>query len=267
MLSFVTEHYEADLSDLPYSEELPGKIAVVSDLHNTLYGKRNETLLNELRDIAPDVVFIPGDLVTNASKNNRVAYTFLTDLINELHIPVYYSLGNHEQKFLKRSPERYRKYVSAIKKLGVHYLDNAFEEYSEHVSIGGLTIPFDCYKKGFGTKPLTVQDVHNCIPNIPDGIRLVMCHNPVWFPVYEQCGYDIVFAGHLHGGIIRLPLLGGVISPQWKLFPKYDAGKFRIGNSTMFVSRGLGSHTIKFRFRNRPQLMVVHLKREAGTTE
>ncbi len=260
MLSFVTEHYEADLSDFPYSEELPEKIAVVSDLHNTMYGKRNEKLLRAIRDESPDVIVIPGDLVTNARRDNRVAYTFLND-VSKLNIPVYYSFGNHEEKFRKRDTERYQKYLTAVKKLGIHVLDNRFESYSEHVSFGGLTIPFGCYQKGMKMQKLTVQDVHNCIPNLPDGFRFVLCHNPVWFPVYEQCEYDMVFAGHLHGGIVRLPFVGGVISPQWKLFPKYDAGKFTSKKSTMFVSRGLGSHTIKFRFRNRPELMMVHITR------
>ena len=259
MRSFVTEHNESDLSDHPYSDEIPEKIAVVSDLHNVLYGKRNEKLLQAIKDEKPNVIVIPGDLVTDKSPKNKAAYTFLVDLA-EIGIPVYYSLGNHEEKFRKHDNERYRKYVSSIRKLGIHYLDNAFEAYSKHVSFGGLTIPYDCYRKGTKTHRLTVQDVHNCIPNIPDGLKLVLCHNPVWFPVYEQCEYDIVFAGHLHGGIVRLPLLGGVISPQWRFFPKYDAGKFEIGKSTMFVSRGLGAHTIKFRFNNKPELMIVHLK-------
>ncbi|MBQ6105973.1 MAG: metallophosphoesterase [Lachnospiraceae bacterium] len=260
MRSFVTEHYEADLSGKPYSANVPEKIAVVSDLHNTLHGTRNEKLLEAIRSEQPDVIVIPGDLVTNASKKNRVAYTFLKDL-SELGMPVYYGVGNHEEKFRKRDPERFEKYLEAVKKLGIIYLDNAFAEYSDGVFFGGLTIPFDCYKKGPQMHRLTIRDVHNCIPNVPDGLRFVMCHNPVWFPVYEEGGFDVVFSGHVHGGIIRLPFFGGLISPQWKLFPKYDAGKFAIGNSLMFVSRGLGSHTIRLRFRNKPELMIVHCKK------
>ena len=66
-------------------------------------------------------------------------------------------------------------------------------------------------------------------------------------------------SGHLHGGIVRLPKLGGVISPQFRLFPKYDGGDYLIGGRHMIVSRGLGSHTVNIRIMNRPELIVVKL--------
>ena len=72
-------------------------------------------------------------------------------------------------------------------------------------------------------------------------------------------GSDLIFAGHMHGGIIRLPFLGGVLSPERDYFPEYDGGKYELENSTMVVGRGLGNYTINLRIFNRPELMVVTL--------
>ena len=90
--------------------------------------------------------------------------------------------------------------------------------------------------------------------------NILIAHNPEYFKEYADWGADFVLSGHVHGGIMRLPLLGGVISPSYKLFPKYDGGVFREGKSTMLLGRGMGSHTLPFRFFNPAELLVVTLK-------
>ncbi len=69
-----------------------------------------------------------------------------------------------------------------------------------------------------------------------------------------------MLSGHVHGGIMRLPFLGGVIAPSYKLFPKYDGGVYRGDGSVMLLGRGMGSHTLPFRFFNPAQLYAVTLK-------
>ena len=95
-----------------------------------------------------------------------------------------------------------------------------------------------------------------------DAFQILLAHNPVYFKQYAAWGADLTLSGHLHGGIIRLPLIGGVITPQAKLFPRYHAGKYQIGKKTLIVSRGLGTHTIPIRFNNKPELSVIHLMPE-----
>ena len=73
-----------------------------------------------------------------------------------------------------------------------------------------------------------------------------------------------MLSGHVHGGIARLPWIGGVISPSLRLFPKYDAGKFREQNGTMILSRGLGTHHIRLRFFNIPEISVIVLRGKIG---
>ena len=87
-----------------------------------------------------------------------------------------------------------------------------------------------------------------------------MAHHPEFFERYTEWGANLTLSGHNHGGMVRLPLLGGIVSPQYQLFPKYDGGKYEKGENTMILSRGLGTHTIKIRFFNVPELCMIELK-------
>ena len=95
-----------------------------------------------------------------------------------------------------------------------------------------------------------------------DTYTILIAHNPDYFPEYAAWGADLVLSGHVHGGIARLPLLGGVLSPAYRLFPKYDGGMFRENNSIMILGRGLGTHTIPVRFLNPGELVVVELHKQ-----
>ena len=96
-----------------------------------------------------------------------------------------------------------------------------------------------------------------------DRYSILLAHNPEHFQAYVSWGADLILSGHVHGGIIRLPFLGGVVSPAMKLFPKYDGGLFSQGNSHMVLSRGLGTHTIPVRINNKAELVVVELTNKA----
>ncbi len=113
-------------------------------------------------------------------------------------------------------------------------------------------------------QPEMTTDYIQKLVGIPENkwYNILIAHNPVYFNFYTEWGADLILSGHLHGGIIRLPGLGGIISPQYKFMPKYDAGMFRENDKIMLVSRGLGLHTIKLRINNRPELMVVTLNNE-----
>ncbi|MDE6892596.1 MAG: hypothetical protein K2P50_12455, partial [Lachnospiraceae bacterium] len=93
----------------------------------------------------------------------------------------------------------------------------------------------------------------------PDKSRatVLIAHNPRYFEVYAGWGADFVVSGHVHGGLMRLPFLGGVISPALKLFPKYDGGEFHEGKSTLILGRGLGTHTLPIRIFNPGEVVVI----------
>lgn len=236
------------------------RLLVVADLHNHCYGEHNENLLNAIEEAAPDMVLIPGDLTVCGSDKNYVTFDFL-ERLSKLSIPVLYSLGNHEDKMRVEFPEQFDELTRLCAGLDIRLLDNECVEPAEGICVAGLTIPRDCYRKGFSTKHIKTEDVRKRLGASEPGKMLVMlAHNPVYFEQYASYGADLVISGHMHGGIMKLPLLGGVISPQWRLFPKYDGGLYMLDNSKMVVSRGLGLHTLPVRFFQSPELVLIELE-------
>ena len=98
-----------------------------------------------------------------------------------------------------------------------------------------------------------------------ENYTILIAHNPDYFPKYAEWGADLVLAGHVHGGMVRVPFWGkGVVSPNVRLFPKYDGGEFTIGKSRMLLSRGLGMHTIPIRLFNPGEILEVELMPDEG---
>ena len=93
----------------------------------------------------------------------------------------------------------------------------------------------------------------------PEGYTILLAHNPNYFDVYADWGADLSLSGHIHGGMIRLPLIGGVLSPETLLFPKYDAGVFENGAAKMILSRGLGRGRMGIRLFNPPEVVSITL--------
>jgi predicted MPP superfamily phosphohydrolase len=92
---------------------------------------------------------------------------------------------------------------------------------------------------------------------------ILIAHNPVYFTEYTRWGADLTLSGHLHGGLVRLPFIGGVASPQIRLFPKYSAGNYTENGQQMIVSRGLGSHSLMPRIWNAPEIVSITLKHKS----
>lgn len=260
------------------------KFAVISDLHNIRFGKNNEKLIKAIFDLNPDFIIIAGDLITKRKPcYPGNAYDLLKVLADRY--PIYYAYGNHEQQFedMEHNPEAgsnfknnpktspydceliksWQFFKSKIAELGVQILDNKSVtiKYKDNtINITGLSIDSDYYRRG---KPpvLEQEKIHEKIgKKSPEAYQILIAHNPIYFKYYASWGADLILSGHVHGGIIRLPFVGGVISPQVRLFPKYDAGLFEETDSKMIVSRGLGSHSFMPRLFNPPELVVINLK-------
>lgn len=253
------------IEQLKLPEEFNGtKLVCLTDLHNNSFGKKNRKLLEKIKKYNPDYVVIAGDMFSSAIKaKNHKAKSFILELA--VHYPIYYSYGNHESRLVARESEHnlVLQYIEELKKAGVIFLDNyhvTIQKNEATLSIYGLTLPLEYFGRRKTLEPLTI-DLESFIGRPEEGAyHILLAHIPVYFEEYAAWGADLVFSGHMHGGVMILPFLGGVISPQYELFPKYDYGKFEFLNSTMFLSRGLGTHTIPIRIFNRPDLLCVELK-------
>lgn len=245
----------------------PVKIAMLADLHNYVYGEHNEILLGEIRKFSPDFVCIAGDmLIGHSQKPYEVAQEVCVVLSKEY--PVFYGLGNHEAR-MRRNIEkvygtRYEDYMAPILAAGAKVLVDENTEFSVNENkfrIYGYDLPPKYFEKfnRYVFEESQIEDVLGKCEQSTDVYNILLAHNPIYFKQYAAWGADLTLSGHLHGGIIRLPLLGGVITPQAKLFPRYCAGNYHIGEKQMIVSRGLGTHTIPIRFNNPPELSLIYL--------
>lgn len=247
----------------------PLKFVMVSDLHNVVFGKENERVFDKIRQIRPDAILIAGDLVLGrhgASLNP--ARQFLREAAGLA--PVIYAPGNHEQR-MKLCPEEYgdsyRAYENEMKRLGVLYLEN--REMSlilkgERVDIYGLNLPPRFYNRGRQEEPPGGMLEKLLGHPSKHAFDILLAHTPRFGENYFAWGADLILSGHYHGGIMRLPYLGGVISPDLQLFPRFCHGKFSRGQQHMITGAGLGEHTIPLRIFNPRELVVIRcLPKEA----
>ena len=237
-------------------------IAMISDLHNVELGKKNENLLQALQEAKPDIICIAGDLVLGKKeKSVKIAYDFIKRAVKIA--PVYYGLGNHEQR-MKKYPqvygEEYRIFEKKIQKLGVTMLENSssfLEIKGEKIQISGLALPEEYYKKRKKAE-LSIKTMNRLVGKVSkENFHILLAHTPKYGDTYLEWGGDLILAGHYHGGMVRLPFLGGVISPDLRLFPKYCRGDFQEGNRHLIVSAGLGEHTLPVRIFNPRELVLI----------
>lgn len=256
-------------------EELSGKrIVLLSDLHNTYFGKKNEKLIQMIKNASPDVIIIAGDVINGRSSAGQFKYAAETfTKLAELNIPLYYAFGNHECKLdgfynkdgiYKQFCELGEKYTNLLNNgsamLQVKQGKNI--TVCPKTAITGLVLPLSQFrpKAKYGLE----QPVSSFIGEAGrDNYNILIAHDPTYFNEYMEWGADLVVSGHIHGGIIRLPWIGGIISPRYCLFPKYDKGIYTTEDSrSMIVSGGIGWHSIPFRFLNRPEIVAIDLIRK-----
>lgn len=241
------------------------RLCLLTDLHDTDTGHDNEELLKAIDDAKPDFVVLAGDMITSYMQPKYDAtktYSFLQRLA--ARHKVYYSLGNHEHRYLhneKKFPGRFKQLTDFCKDNNIILLNNEkVLDVDTDCNIYGLTIPIEYYKRVV-TKKLSDDFIESELGKIEDEkINILLAHNPDQFDKYAAWGADVVCSGHVHGGIVSLPFLGGVLSPQLKLFPKYDAGMFDKDKSVMVLSRGLGWHSVPIRIFNKAELVVINVK-------
>ncbi len=244
------------------------RFVVLSDLHGTQYGRDNEVLLRSIEAAKPDGILIVGDMITAQKKFKTGQVEKLLQKLREMG-PVYYANGNHEQKVKSLGEKEFGKlpeeYAKILKKTGVTLLVNTGEVLAEYgLCIYGLEVGREYFKR-LQVLEMPEGYVQELLGEPRRGTyNVLLAHNPDYFEQYAAWGADLVLSGHVHGGIMRLPVLGGVIAPSLKLFPKYDSGIFTAGKSTMVLGRGLGTHSIDMRFFNPGELIVLEFTGENG---
>ncbi len=264
MNTFRTKTYEIQTGKLKGNNEV--RLAVLTDLHGLEFGDQNRELLDAVRREEPDVVLVLGDMFVRSQPfTMAAAERLLSNAAKDL--PVYYALGNHEFNLLEREEyrESYLAYERSLTNAGVCFLHNehtCMEIQGSDFVFYGLELPMKFYKKP-KSPVLSLTEMESLI-GVPhmDGIHVLLAHNPKYGNTYFSWGADLIFSGHYHGGILRFSEHVGLACPQYLLFPQYCCGDFHKGGTHMFVSAGLGEHTLPLRIHNPRELLMVVIKPE-----
>lgn len=242
------------------------KIVQLSDFHSKGYKNTTGIIINEIEKINPDIIVMTGDMISWDVEN----IDELERLINELapKYPTYYINGNHEELAEILKSKEYENFINDIKNLGVSVLKNNYIELirdEESINLYEIDIPLDGPTGLYVTEEqLDDNYINDVLGKVDESeFNILLAHNPLFIDDYSRWGADLVLSGHMHGGIIRIPIIGvGIASPEKDYFPKYDAGEFKVGNTTMIVNRGIGASSSGLRVFNKPEISVITLKNE-----
>ena len=241
------------------------KAIFLSDLHCNSFGEENEELLMAINHEKPDIILIGGDMLI-VKEWQKPDFSQLEQLFEKLSekYPVYYALGNHEQRMKEEAatyPGWWEAYKEILKKSSVKMLVNKsaiVKKNGQTIRISGITLPHECYRKGRVPKISEGYIRSRIGRSSDDEYEILLAHSPLFADAYADWGADLVLCGHFHGGTIRLPILGGIMTPQLQFFSKLSRGCVIRKNTRLIISGGLGTHSINIRLNNRPQLVVLN---------
>ena len=255
----VVTSFEVESKHLP--DAFDGyRIVQISDLHNDEFGKDNEKLFALIKEIKPDIIAITGDLLDSRRTNVEKALHFASQASQIASC--YYVTGNHES----RMDEEFERLEVGMIEAGVNVLRNekmVLQKDGAQITIAGIDDP------RFVVATDKVSKMESVIGEILKGMLqdvskeefvILLSHRPELFKMYCKQEVDMILTGHVHGGQVRIPYIGGIIGPGQGILPDYDAGLYEVGGTKMILSRGLGQSVIPFRVNNPPELVLLELK-------
>lgn len=239
------------------SERLPDKfsaykIAQVSDFHNR---DIVDDLAQALRSEEPDIIALTGDFIDYYKPDMAIAKDLIEEIVDIA--PVYYVSGNHEGR-----SDLYQDLLAYMEAKGVHIMENRREEIlvdDQAISILGLKDAE--FYRSTGSMGRAIRKNLQVIERTED-FSILLAHQPQYFPLYADEDIDLTLSGHVHGGQVRLPLIGGIFGPGQGFLPDYTSGLYERAGSHMIVSRGLGHAIIPVRINNKPELIIIELKKD-----
>ena len=247
--------FELSYENLPASFD-GFKIVQLTDLHLHQFGEDNWRLVERVAEEKPDIIVLTGDFINRRlvdaqmgqSEELRVFFKTLSELA-----PCYFVSGNHEW-----ASGEIDSLAAILDEAGIRYLRNEYvrlEKQGESIILAGVEDPN-------GPVDMLKPDalVKNLHEEYPQSFVVFLGHRDNWLQKYPTLDVDLIFSGHAHGGVVRLPFIGGIFSTEYELFPRYDAGLYNEGSYDFVLSRGLGNFNIIPRFLNPPEIVSATLQ-------
>ena len=240
---------EIDLAFPNLPPDLDGlRIAQITDIHAGPYLtiKQVERVVAMANETRPHLTVVTGDLITEVGDPLEQTLERLAHL--KADAGIWGCLGNHEEFAVSENfTERYGR------KLGIDFLRHRRQTLrfgDTDLCLSGVDYQAQSHPYLVGVKKL-IQ---------PGAFNLLLSHNPDVFPLATTLGYDLVLGGHTHGGQVTVEIV-----EQWvnagHFFTPYVAGEYRLKNSALYVSRGIGTVNLPMRVGALPEVTLVRLKR------
>jgi len=251
--TFVITKYEIKSEKIPKAFD-GFKIAVLADIQGQGFVTEDD-FINSFNRVEADILVIAGDLVDETISGSTEIMEFF---FQNARLPekIYASSGNHDS--LGGMFEKLR--LGWEKEFNVVFLENKSTEIvkdGEGINLHGISDP---RVWEYNAAARVVRNSINYIDVDNDKYNILIFHRANMLDIFEDSGFDLILSGHLHGGQVRLPFIGGFKSPHGEWFPKYSGGKYNVNDNVYIVSRGVGNPVSAPRIFNRPEIVVVILK-------
>ena len=223
------------------------KIVQLSDFHGA---ELVTDIVETVREQKPEIIVLTGDFITD--EGDLPAVEQLVSQLSDI-CEVYFISGNHDF-----ASGRIAELSDILSSCGVKYLKNEYvtiQRGGESIVLAGVEDPnswADLEPPDAFLKKVRAEH--------PDDYIVLLGHRNYWMEKYPDLPVELILCGHAHGGIVRIPGVGGLLSTDRTLFPDYEAGMYDNGNYTMIVSRGLGNSISVPRLMNRPEILSIELK-------
>ena len=263
------------------------RIVYFSDFHNKDINNFDNSFFDDIIALKPDYIILGGDFVDFSTAKSYLGIAYYEETINFLKkfcelvdeklgrlegdvSRLFYGYGNHELRLKSRDDNDklvkiYSELDKTIDDLKINKLDDKTYSVGRGFTISGLNL-YDGYYTNANTmtkpkKHIEKEILDKYFANINKiSFNIMAFHKPDYAKDFFDYGFDMVLSGHTHGGLIRFPFIGALISTDLEFFPKYDYGKFDIDDKTLIISSGIGDHFPKIRVNNRPEIVVVDIK-------
>lgn len=234
----------------------PMRVALITDLHSCKYGAGQKTLIDAVDKEKPDMILLGGDIFDDEIPDDNTKI-FLSAIAKKY--PCYYVTGNHEYWSMRVNEMLDWLRAHGIEDIGGKTIQTNVN--GNEICLSGLNDPDEARYTGEGDG--MKAELGRAMNERDDtAFTMLLTHRPSFVNLYKDAGFDLVLAGHAHGGQWRIPgLLNGVFAPDEGFFPKYAGGFYHFDNGgEMIVSRGLARESTRVpRIFNRPELVIINL--------
>ena len=228
------------------------KIVQISDIHYKVTTSKEELkeIVEEINLLKPDIVVLTGDLFDSNIKYKKNDYEDVIKLLNQIdcNIDKYAIKGEDDLK-----TNRWEDVISASNFIDLN--DKHELIYSNGLDPLLLVGISSNYKKNHIKKTLT--SIYEEI-NIEYKFSILLTHEPDVIDDIDYSKFNLILAGHTHGGQVKLPFIGGIIKDKYAKV--YTNDYYDLGNTKLYISSGIGTSKYKFRLSNKPSFNFYRLR-------